>query len=438
MRRRFRSLLEALVLGVCVVRSMRRLWAVRQVLRRADRIIVMPDGGFGHTITGPDVARRLYKKERVVFVALERNPHNRLVALLWPDIDVVFLPMRCRVLRGKYDWSAPLEMRERVGQVLTALFRRCTSADVIMGLPELYDRVAAMRYIAPLMAPRYTSYWMPAWAPLLSDPDIPRVRLPERLRVAVWAAIARFAGVAESRPDARLCCLYLRAKGAGNPDMGNLRRSSGLLENYTPTIQYLVGAGYVVLVTGDRSLLREWKRVFEGRVVCAEWLSVDPRAFSLFAHTEADIWIGQQGGPCVLPVINHTAMLVVDAFPFGNALPNAWMHYKTVREPDGSLVHYSRLFNEYAYNRSVRGLCNNSAEEILAAVREFVESPDELASREASREILESAPDHVLTKHVDCLLSPAWLRLFEGRDGAPAGPGSEDDHGPVAEELRRP
>lgn len=407
------------MLSWCLAVSVIRLARAWRVFRHAQRIVVMAAGGFGHTITAPDVLRRLYKGERLVFVAMERSQHNPHAALLWRDVDVLSVPLRCRVPGRPYLWWASPLVQERVARVLMSVLSRCTSADV-MDLVGLYDRAAALRYIAPLMGrwPRYTSYWMPAWERILADPAVARAALPEPVRGEIWAAIAEFAGV-RSRRDERLCCLYLRAKGVSSGNMTSANRSSGPLNNYVPAIEHLVRAGYLVLVTGDRGVDRPWAEALGRRVVCAEWLPVRPALFSLFVNTEADVWIGQQGGPCVLPVVNGTPMLVVDAFPFGNALPNARMHYKTVRDAEGRLVHYTRLFDEYAYEYAIAGLCDNSAGQILDAVSEFIESLGEPFSDDDTRRVLEGAPDHVLTKHVSFRLSPAWLRLFgEGTGSA--------------------
>ena len=85
------------VMGIALVRL---IWHTG-LLRRDDVIVVMPEGGFGHTITGPDVSRRLFAGRRCVFIALsEYGRHNWKVATIWPDIDVVFLPLNLGVRVG--------------------------------------------------------------------------------------------------------------------------------------------------------------------------------------------------------------------------------------------------------------------------------------------------------------------------------------------------
>jgi len=75
------------------------VWIMRLIphipkMANADEVILMTrPTGFGHSVTGPDIMRRLYKGKRCLFlVASWLYEHNRKVSLLWPDIDVVFIP----------------------------------------------------------------------------------------------------------------------------------------------------------------------------------------------------------------------------------------------------------------------------------------------------------------------------------------------------------
>ncbi len=390
------------------------LLRARQRLAQAEQIVVMHEGGFGHTLMLPDVMRRLSPGRRLVLIVFERTQHNALVGQLWPDVHVLFLPFRWTVGLGR--WRRQLHLssadRRRIGGWLIQRLRGWTHAEVISSV-ELYNRVLPVRYIPALMEPPHTSCWMAGWAVLLQERPAAPARLPEAFAGPVRAEIARFCG----RPAGALgpvCCLYVREKGVSSVDVSSLSRSAGPMAHYWPLIERLVSGGWLVLLTGDRRLPAAEAERLGHRVVCAPWLCADERAYSLFAHTECDLWIGQQAGPCVLPVINDIPMLVVDGFPFGNALPGALMHYKTVRGRDDGLVPAQTLFEEYGYEYGVSGLQCNSAQQLLDAAEEFLAAPQrprELAA--AGDPALVSLPDSLLTKHVGCRLSRAWLRLFE-------------------------
>jgi hypothetical protein len=89
------------------------------------------------------------------------------------------------------------------------------------------------------------------------------------------------------------------------------------------------------------------------------------------------------------------------------------MHYKTVRDASGRLVPNRELFERYGYDYGVPGLCQNSAAELLEALKDFLASLREPWDPAAPDSIVASLSDHLLTKHVGCRLSPAWVRLFE-------------------------
>ena len=62
-------------------------------LLKAQIIVVMRTWGFGETLTGPDVTRRLFPGHRCLCLAPSDPRHNPRVSAIWPDINVIFLPM---------------------------------------------------------------------------------------------------------------------------------------------------------------------------------------------------------------------------------------------------------------------------------------------------------------------------------------------------------
>ena len=85
-------------IGLCYLFSIVLLIRRIGYIKKVDVLVIMPEGGFGHTITGPDVTRRLFKDQKCVFVALsEFNRHNWKVAEIWPDIELIFLPLNLGV-----------------------------------------------------------------------------------------------------------------------------------------------------------------------------------------------------------------------------------------------------------------------------------------------------------------------------------------------------
>ena len=52
----------------CFLYSIVKGFIVIPKIVKADSITIMPEGGFGHTVTAPDILRRLYPKKNNIFV----------------------------------------------------------------------------------------------------------------------------------------------------------------------------------------------------------------------------------------------------------------------------------------------------------------------------------------------------------------------------------
>lgn len=401
------------LLWLSVVCAVLRLVRARSLVKRAEHILVMAHGGFAYTVVGPDAMRRLFKGQRGLCVIFEKSQHNPYVGLLWPDLPVLMLPFRWRLRwRGRvHEWSASKPARVRLARWLVRWLRRHTGARLIIQR-ELQRRIAEVRDVRAV-ADRYLCHWEIGWWELIKQVRMAEARLPDRYQAKIRARLERFVQhqAKTSGPD-KLCCLYLRNRGAGSHHTA--RRNGAPFDAHLPAIRILIEAGYLVLVTGDCVPPRAYADTFHHRLVCAQWAGIDPRFFSLFAGTESQIWIGNRGGGTVLPVTRRIPMLLIDAFPYGAGL-SAWMHYKTVRDAQGRLVHYRRLFAEHAFDWEMPGwtVCDNSAEEIAAAVRAFLRDLQEAQEPEEARRVMASLPDHVMEKHLGGRLSTAWLRLFD-------------------------
>ena len=84
---------------LCLTAHYRILWKAQVI------VVMLHPSGFGHTITGPDITRRLFSDRRSVFIVLSNNViHNWKVAAIWPDIDVIFVRFKLN-LNIPYAWK---------------------------------------------------------------------------------------------------------------------------------------------------------------------------------------------------------------------------------------------------------------------------------------------------------------------------------------------
>ena len=410
----------------CLAAMLLRLAGHWRTFHRAEVVVVMDEGGFAHTVTGPDLTRRMFSGRRCVFVSLESVwPYNRAIAAMWPDVRLLFFSLNPRLgkrvvhLRA---WASQ-RLRDAVSALACWVIRRMAPAAArVVALPELQRMLAAA---APSAVGNLhdSLRWPMAYFALQRDVMAPPLRLPDHLRNGVLASLDRVEGGAVPVGEMRRCCLYLRQKGAGSPDITSTRRVGSPVEDYRPALWCLVTHGYQVLVVGDVPVPGAIAREFHGMVLDAVALGVEAEVFDLYAATEADIAIGEAGGGLWLPVLNRIPTLIVNAFPYYLAFPGAWVHYKTARDSGGRLVHYSKLFADHAYDYELPGMTvhNNSPDEIRAAVACFLEDVGNPSAWERAATVVETLGAHTWLRLADARLSRAWLALFDGEEsGSPA------------------
>ncbi len=187
-------------------------------------------------------------------------------------------------------------------------------------------------------------------------------------------------------------------------------------------IELLVNSGYQVWLTGDRDLPKPVFERFRGMVVSADYLGVKSNVWSLYAATEADIFVGETGGGTWLPGVNGIPRLVLNAYPYFYGFPRSWMFYKTVRDQAGHLMDYRELFRKYAYSYDIppgMAVHPNTREEIAEAVSQFlmdIQTPSETL---APPEYDDFIPEHTWFKQAHARLSPAFVRLFAASSELP-------------------
>lgn len=394
--------------------SLARLIAHYQTLRRAQVVVVMSHpSGFGHTITGPDVTRRLFPDRRPVFVVLSQNViHNWKVACIWPDIGVIFL--RCKLSFSIPNAAWPTKFFRAV---IHNFIRWVTGGHaLILYLSDLYERIPIPDTLVSSLDHLKLNYrWPIAYFNLQLKVAAPSVMLPQRWREEVGDVLNRVLPPSKNVIPTLLCGMYLRQKGVNSEDITEWRRNGSPFENYMPAIRLLNRAGYRVLLTGDVGLSPSLYTEFDGMLVDAQILQIDKMLFEIYAATEVDIFIGESGGGIWLPGINGIPRLLLNAFPFSTGMPGSWVYYKTATDLSGQLVHYTKLFTEHSYDYELKGMTlhNNNAEEIYNAVCCFID--DVVRSRDGDpyAHVVSGLPDHTWAKQAKTRLSPAWLRLYE-------------------------
>jgi putative glycosyltransferase (TIGR04372 family) len=393
-------------------------WRVGRAILRARhyQVIAIAQGGFGHTLATPDALRRIWPRSVAVVCVAETGRHNPFVAELFSDCDVSFVSLSTRVRVAGREFGAryrPL-LAHVVYPVLATLLR-CGRGTRLHILPQDWHAILPEPELADAPGDRFSegaelldiNAW-PRYYRLQARTNAPPARLPEERRRPIEQAIRARGG-----PATRTCCLYLRDKG-GPREWASFVRSGGPLSDYVPAIARLIARGYRVLVTGDRSIDREAVRQFGPMLLDAESLGIDRHLFSLFAATECDIWIGEDGGGTSIPMIANRPMLGINWFPYYAVFPNITLFYKYLRDARGGLVAPHRLFNQFAFDWECRGydILNNAPAEIAAAVDDFAGRIERGEPPGIEPSVLGPMVHDIWFHYARAYISEPWLRPF--------------------------
>jgi hypothetical protein len=399
------------------------LWRARSEIAAADILVVYDAGGFGHQVCGPDILRRLYPGRNIlVLLGAFPGEDNWSVPLIWREPTVRFLPFALALPKGWWQSSIRMPLLLQLGfcKVLAgALVRKFPGKTVIPSVYHVIDALwrEAARLGLAIEATRKGEIveWALPYFRLIRLRPAPAIRLPDTKRVLIRRRLAEHATRLDRSPSG-LCCLYLRTKGA-EVEVETSSRSGSELTEYIQAIRRLVAAGYLCLLIGDRNLSDDIAAIFDGWLINAAVLRVDAGLFSLFAATEADIFVGESGGGSLPPGINGIPALTVNHFPYYVTRLNATVFPKFCYDAAGRMIPPEVMFGEYAHLHAIPGgsVRSNTAEELEIAVVEFIREHRRGVPNGIAVEEIVGRPNSLWYADAESRLSPAWLALARQR-----------------------
>jgi len=395
-------------------------------LYRAEVIVIMEKWGFGHTIQGSDVARRFFKGKKIFFVIFQRRNHNRNVSKLWKDITVYFIPFifRFRLLKD-FSFEADEKIKSKICKILIFTFKRILNSDVLT-LEDLYDQISSGSNSLDVTLSNYRNKYkgqigtgilpFKGRMRLYDSVKVPKMKLFDSIEKKIRNNILCFAGIDDK--NIKFCCLYIRNKDVTSGKINSIRRSGSNFEKYTKAIHQLIDDEYLVLLVGDRIPDKKYIEIFNKRLIWEDLLNIKKGYFSLFAGTSADIWIGNSGGAYTLPEVNQIPFLMMEAFPFYAAPYKGWIYFKLVKDKNGKLINYKDLLSKYTYNYYLKDLeiVELSEDNILDAVKCFINNYKNKKFIKQSQQFWKKMPDYTLGKFTHSVISPAYLENFVRSD----------------------
>ena len=411
-------------------------------LRRAEVLILPEKLNFAGTVWVPDYARRRYHGRHLVFLTFREEAHNPCMPHVWHDIgDVEFVSLPRFVFDFYFRGRRIIIPRRRtfdpLARAIIAFLSRWLGHGPVLltylkiymdeDIPEVFRRdVEAVMARTPqgLQAKQWQGYLRYGiYFNLQREVPLKRPSLPQELRAEVERALARVRG---THTEVRPCGFYIKKITADGLVGTDHFLDGSPFVAYLPAIRFLVSRGYQVLLTGGHHLPRQVAEEFDGMVVDDEALGINPYLHMVYAALHTDIFVGDIGGGTVFAgLITNRLMLGLNTFPFATAFNNFWVYYKHAYHHDGAHLSFAEMTGKYPHTTDVPATFTievNTADEILEAVRYYVEEIENPGSSEIDHAMEDMWPSFSWFKVGHCHISPAYVRNY--RQKIATNPGS--------------
>lgn len=407
-------------------------------LRRADVLILPEKLNFGGTVCVPDYARHRFPGRHLVFVTFREPAHNSYMSVIWHDIkDVEYISLPRFVLDFYFQGRRAVIPRRRVHDpaarwILARLARWLGKDPVLLTYSKIYagfrPHEVYNKDLKAMFARRPRDPWAKQWEDnlrycmyfhLQREVSLKKPSLPQMLCAEVERALAQVCG---GRTEVRLCGFYIKKNVVDGPDGTGHLLDGSPFEAYLPAIRFLVSRCYQVLLTGDRALPGPVAEEFDGMVVDSETLGINPWLHRIYVALHTDIFVGDLGGGTPFAaLVTDRPTLGLNAFQFFSAYGNLWIYFKHAYDHDGVHLSFADMAGKYAFSNDVPDsftVESNSGDEILEAVRCYVEEMENPGSNEIDHALEDLWPSYSGFKMGDCHISPAYARNYRRKIAA--------------------
>ena len=414
-------------------------------LRRAEVLVLPEKLNFGGTVWVPNYTRHRYPGHHLVFLTFREEAHNPYMLHVWHDIgDVEFISLPRFILDFYFRGRRVIIPRRRkfdplAREIVAFLSRWLGRSPVLLtyfkvymdwDIPEVYRKD-----IEAMLARTPQDPWAERWQDYLRyfvyfhlrrELTLKRPGLPPQLCERVEQVLAQARGESGS---VRLCGFYLKKNSDDGPNGEPHKFDGSSFGSYLPALRFLVERGYQVLLTGDRELPSSVAEEFDGMVVDGDMLEdgfgLDPGLYLAYAALCTDIFAGDAaGGTSFAGLIADRPMLGLNAFQFCSAYGNLWIYYKHAYDHDGNHLSFADMTGKYAFTGNVPEAFTievNTADEILEAVRCYVEEMENPGSSEIDVTLEDMWPSYSGFKVGNCHISPAYVRNYRRKIAANPG-----------------
>jgi hypothetical protein len=380
-------------------------------IKKTGAILLNPDSGFGHTISGPDWLRRLHPHVRTLTLfgtSFDPDRHNRLITELWGDD--VFIWIRQGIMVSHFGAIYDPVLSGAIFRFLKRFLHwYVPNAPCYLSADDLVRATPQPKWLKA--ESQFNQRYESRYYPLIDAVPLPTLHVSQRIYSVTSKALRdRFGSSYPHR-----CTLYIRQRGSavGN-DLSSVSRTVPSLQDHMKAVSVLNEAGYQVLIAGDAVCSESRIAEYAGGLVDWRAAGVARDVFHLFAGAEVDVHIGCLSGGSTYSFVTDIPSLMINAFPPGDAYPKSTVYYKWLFDLNGHIASLNDLLAGKFFDHQLHNfqLINNNADEMADAVSDFIKHLNE---RPYGIDPARLGIDAPWIRAANGRLSPIWLRDYHQR-----------------------
>ena len=209
---------------------------------------------------------------------------------------------------------------------------------------------------------------------------------------------------------------FLRGKGKKYPNnrfIDNIRDSRDI-EDYKPTIEYLIENNWQVFLTGEMFEIPEWLKEKENSIIFHSKTNLEIDDYNLYAMSNADFFIGGSSGPPLFNCINNSCKtLILETKQIGISYLNCVVSYPKILTND--ILELEEIFRKSPYDDffleklfKEKLIENLSKNDLKLITKEFIENIN-INSHWKTFKDLGFTKSHAY--YLDAKISNYWLKL---------------------------
>lgn len=209
---------------------------------------------------------------------------------------------------------------------------------------------------------------------------------------------------------------FLRGKGKKYPNnrfIDNIRDARDI-EDYKPTIEYLIENNWQVFLTGEMFEIPEWLKEKENSIIFHSKTNLEIDDYNLYAMSNADFFIGGSSGPPLFNCINNSCKtLILETKQIGISYLNCVVSYPKILTND--ILELEEIFRKSPYDDffleklfKEKLIENLSKNDLKLITKEFIENIN-INSHWKTFKDLGFTKSHAY--YLDAKISNYWLKL---------------------------